>query len=114
MKAYALKVKNRCGLSFHNKYSFMKKVDALPTGLGWSCELVKVTGNIRGENDEEMTEELELWFWNPIEIVHKLIRNPTFKEHMAYAPEKAYQDEDGSVRIFDEIWTGDWWWETQV
>jgi hypothetical protein len=91
----------------------MKKVDDLPTGPGWNCELVTVTGNTCGENGEMMTEELELWFRDPVEIVRDLIGNPMFKEHMAYAPEKAYQDK-GDVRIFDEMWTGNWWWETQV
>jgi hypothetical protein len=106
-------VKNQNNLSFHNKYSFMKKVDDLPTGPGWNCELVKITGNVRGENGEMMTEELELWCRDPVEIVRELIGNPVFKDYMAYAPEKAYQDEDGNVRIFDETWTGDWWWDMQ-
>jgi hypothetical protein len=108
------KVKNQGNLSFHNNYSFMKKINDLPMGPKWKCELVKATENICGENGEKVTEELDLWFRNPVEIIRDLIGNPAFKEHMAYAPEKAYQDKDGKVRIFDETWTGDWWWETQV
>ena len=108
------KVKNQGNLSFHNKYSFMKKIDDLPTDPEWKCDLVKVTGNICGENGQNMTEEFELWFWNPVEIVRNLIGNPAFKDHMAYAPEKAYEDKEGKVRKFDETWTGDWWWQTQV
>ena len=75
MKDNTVVVKKRCDLSFHNKYSFLKKIDELPTGPKWNCELVKVTGNIRGENGEEMTEELELWFQDPIEVVRELIGN---------------------------------------
>lgn len=33
---------------------------------------------------------------------------------MAYAPEQAYADENGTNRRWDEMWTGDWWWKTQV
>src|SRR5882724_12608725 len=33
---------------------------------------------------------------------------------MRFAPEKAYEDSDGKNRIFDEMWTGDWWWNLQV
>jgi hypothetical protein len=29
-------------------------------------------------------------------------------------PKKAYKDPDGKNRIFDEMWTGDWWWNLQV
>jgi len=28
--------------------------------------------------------------------------------------ERVYLDERGEVRIFDEMWTADWWWNTQV
>ena len=33
---------------------------------------------------------------------------------MAYAPEKVYTDKEGLNRRYDEMWTGDWWWEMQV
>jgi hypothetical protein len=33
---------------------------------------------------------------------------------MRFAPEKAYEDSDAKNRIFDEMWTGDWWWDLQV
>ena len=42
------------------------------------------------------------------------IGNPSFREYMGYAPEKAYVDKYGRTRRYDEMWTGDWWWATQV
>jgi len=33
---------------------------------------------------------------------------------MKYAPEKHYEDEELDNRVYDEMATGDWWWETQV
>lgn len=33
---------------------------------------------------------------------------------MRYAPERVYADEEGKERIYDNMWTGNWWWETQV
>ncbi|KAF9562392.1 hypothetical protein CPC08DRAFT_797291, partial [Agrocybe pediades] len=67
-------VKERCNLSFHNNYSFLKKVDALPTGPGWTCEIVTVVGDRVGEDGCLLQEELELWMRDPIEIVKDLIR----------------------------------------
>ncbi|KIM55948.1 hypothetical protein SCLCIDRAFT_29988 [Scleroderma citrinum Foug A] len=32
---------------------------------------------------------------------------------MVYVPEHAYADAKGENRIYDKMWTGDWWWETQ-
>jgi hypothetical protein len=33
---------------------------------------------------------------------------------MSYVPKKVYTDEDGRVRLYDEMWTGEWWWNMQV
>jgi len=33
---------------------------------------------------------------------------------MKYAPEKHYEDEDLNNRVYDEMATGDWWWEVQA
>ncbi|CDO71969.1 hypothetical protein BN946_scf184943.g3 [Trametes cinnabarina] len=32
---------------------------------------------------------------------------------MKYTPEKLFQNADGTGPIFDEMWTGEWWWERQ-
>ena len=40
--------------------------------------------------------------------------NPVFENSLEYAPQKQYMDKEGNIRVFDEMWTGDWWWNTQV
>ena len=59
-------------------------------------------------------EQLELWLRDPIECLWELMGNPMFKDVLKYAPEKAYLDEEGNLRIYDEMWLADWWWEIQV
>lgn len=77
--------------------------------------MVTVTGNRKDEEGKFMTEELELWLRDPVDCVKELIGNPSFRESMAYAPEKAFATDDPEGdRIYDEGWTGDWWWQTQV
>ncbi|EIM82509.1 uncharacterized protein STEHIDRAFT_64969 [Stereum hirsutum FP-91666 SS1] len=62
-----------------------------------------------------MTEALELWKRNPVELVRELIGNPAFKESLRYAPERILEKLKGKVsRRYSEMWTADWWWETQV
>ena len=71
----------------------------------------------RGQNDEggsRMVEHLELWFRDPVECVRELLSNPAFIDFISYGPEYVYSDSEGKERIFDEMWTGDWWWEMQV
>lgn len=68
------------------------------------------------ENDEIMTEDLELWKRDPVECIKELLGNPAFREYMAYMPERVYGNTSASElsRIIDEMWTAEWWWEIQV
>lgn len=92
----------------------MKSVDLLPTGPRWTCQIIKVVGDRLGENGQPKVEDVELWKRDPLDIIKALISNPLFKDHIAYQPEKVYRDKTATIRVYDEMWTGDWWWETQV
>ena len=104
----------KSGVSFANAHSLLKRVDSLYTGLAWTCERINVEGDVVGKDGALKRETLELWRRNPVECVEELIGNPAFRNVMAYVPERAYVDAKGENQIYDEMWTGDWWWETQV
>jgi hypothetical protein len=90
-------------------------VDRLPTdGPEWFCDIITIAGDKFNDEGEVLTEDVELWRRNPVDCVRELIGNPAFKEVMVYAPEKVFSNADGSNRVFDEMWTGDWWWNIQV
>lgn len=104
-------------LSFKSKYMFFKKIDNLPVGPAWKCEKITLTGDRMGVlNGKEvpLEEEHELWMRNPVECIVDLIGNPAFREFMGYSPERVFDAEDGSNQMFDEMWTGEWWWKMQV
>ncbi|KAF8871026.1 hypothetical protein BD779DRAFT_1613985 [Infundibulicybe gibba] len=90
------------------------KVDALPTGPRWECEVITTPGDRAGEDGEIVGEEMELWYRNPVECIKELIGNPAFSDSVSFVPERVYTSNDGDDRIYDEMWTGDWWWNTQV
>ncbi|KAI5984843.1 hypothetical protein EDD15DRAFT_2390291 [Pisolithus albus] len=113
--------RSRIRPSYRSNYKFMKTIDQLPTSPEWKCELVHAhgddedIGNDRG-GDEDHTvggEEMELWVRDPVACITELIGNPAFHGDIAYAPEKVYTNCQGSTRQYDEMWTGDWWWEMQ-
>ncbi|KAG0691741.1 Zn-finger domain-containing protein [Suillus ampliporus] len=104
---------NRSKLPFHNNRSFLQRVDELPHGPAWSCNMVTVRGNREDENGELLEEEVELWSRDPVECVKELIGNPSFKADMAYNPARAFSDPAGEHRVIDEMWTADWWAEKQ-
>jgi len=109
-----LQTQKRLNLSVKNNRSLLQKVDSLATGPEWTCEIVTAHGNKVGQDGTMMTEDLELWKRDPVECVKELIGNPAFKKLVSYVPQRAYVDKAGLKRIFDEMWTADWWWDTQV
>ena len=104
----------KSGVSFKNACAFLKQVDTLYAGPGWTCQTIDVEGDVEGEDGALKCEMLELWKRDPVECVEALIGNPALREMMAYVPKRAYADAKGENRIYDEMWTGNWWWETQV
>jgi hypothetical protein len=109
-----MQTRSRYQPSYQTNYTLLKKIDQLPTGPEWMCKIIRVTGELLGRDNKPIVEEHELWIRDPVECLRNLIGNPSFREHMAYAPEKVYTDKEGRNRQYDEMWTGDWWWETQV
>lgn len=75
---------------------------------------MSVEGDRVGEDGKKLSEDLELWRRDPLECIQELIGNPAFASEIAYEPERVYTDAAGENRMFDEAWTADWWWETQV
>ena len=88
--------------------------DKLPRNTPWVHELITVTGDVLDEDGQPMKDELELYRRDPIDCIRELIGNPTFDGDVAYAPERVFRDTEATVRVYDEMWTGDWWWDTQV
>jgi Plavaka transposase len=55
-----------------------------------------------------------MWRRDPVECVRELLGNPALKNHMKYAPERVYEDVEKKSQVVDEMWTANWWWDTQV
>ena len=92
-------------------------VDALPSGPKWNAHLLTIKGDRLDEDGNQMTEEVELWHKDPVEVIKELMGNPAFKDHMAYAPEKVFETQSSmeeDCEVWNEMNTGSWWWETQV
>lgn len=60
------------------------------------------------------SEHLEMWYCDPLEIVRELLGNPIFKDVMQYMPIQLFMSADGREQVFNEMWTGEWWWRIQV
>ena len=59
-------------------------------------------------------EAVELYSRDIIECLRALWGDPEFSEDLILEPERLYADEDMTIRIFHDMNTGNWWWDTQV
>ncbi|EPQ49998.1 hypothetical protein GLOTRDRAFT_26531, partial [Gloeophyllum trabeum ATCC 11539] len=100
--------------SYKNTRSFLQKIDSIPTqGTKWHRDIVTVGGDRFNEDGKIMQEELELWRRDPVDCIRELIGNPAFRDNLVYVPERVYRDDASRVRVYDEMWTADWWWDIQ-
>jgi hypothetical protein len=49
-----------------------------------------------------------------MDVIRYLLSRPTFAEHLVFAPAKVYTHRGSNVRVYSEMYTGNWWWRTQV
>jgi hypothetical protein len=57
---------------------------------------------------------LDLWLRDIVEVIRELLSDRRFVEHMRFAPEKHWKSIERKIRVYDEMWSGDWWWRMQV
>ncbi|KIJ50249.1 hypothetical protein M422DRAFT_245496 [Sphaerobolus stellatus SS14] len=105
--------RNRTKTSYLDKHNLLEKVDSLPGGAGWTCYSFSIRGDMLDYNGERITEELDIWFRDPVECVRELMGNPIFRNVLKYAPERLYNDKEKLEQVYNEMWTAEWWWDLQ-
>jgi hypothetical protein len=88
---------------------FYSMVDSLERGPDWSDEVITVA-------TADGSESFVVYKRNPVDIVRHLLGLVRLRAHMHYGPEKhTTVTVDGrKVRVYSEMWTGEWWWRMQV
>ncbi|KAG2154326.1 uncharacterized protein EDB93DRAFT_1081558, partial [Suillus bovinus] len=89
--------------SYTSNYTFQNKLNKLPKGPGWTCNIVISTGNQTDGNKEFITKQHELWRRDPVVCICELIGNPSFKDSLACVPEKVYMDSEGQTQVYDDV-----------
>ena len=59
-----------------------------------------------------MTEDHEVWYWDPVTLVENLLANPDFKDGFDYVPYQEHTPE-GSHH-FHDFMSGNWVWRQAV
>ncbi|THH20297.1 hypothetical protein EUX98_g8611 [Antrodiella citrinella] len=97
-------VVNDLHLSFKNSRELNQIIDKkLPTGRPhFRCKEVVIGG-----------EAFDLYYRNVLDCVKALYGDPSFAADMVYKPEEHFADAEHEVRMYHEMHTGTWWWDTQ-
>jgi hypothetical protein len=57
---------------------------------------------------------IKYWSRDIIKSMRWWMRQPAYAEHPIYAPQCCFNSDTPPLRLYTEIHTADWWWETQV
>ncbi|KAF8595283.1 hypothetical protein BDV93DRAFT_457131, partial [Ceratobasidium sp. AG-I] len=70
------------------------------------------TGDVHvGEGVDERTHIVH--FRDILEVIRELIGARRFRNFMRYVPERHWTSKSRTHRVYDEMWSGDWWWRMQ-
>ena len=59
-------------------------------------------------------EELDFYSRDVVECIRSLYGDPSWAQELAFAPERHYTSDARTSRIYNELYTSDWWWTIQV
>jgi hypothetical protein len=60
-------------------------------------------------------EVFEMYHRDITECIKALYGDPQFADHMHFAPEQHFtSNEENVMRLYHDMYTGEWWWKTQV
>ncbi|KAJ7246428.1 hypothetical protein C8J57DRAFT_1081604 [Mycena rebaudengoi] len=106
-------IQDRVQTAFQTKDQLLETIDDLPGGVGWKLENVALKGDLKDEDGNEIVENLELWYRDPVDCIRELMGNPVFRDVMQYTPQKLYEDKEGKSEVINEMWSAAWWWNLQ-
>lgn len=99
-----MKVVDKLGLSYRTAKQLNDIIDnKLPGRPSFRCRTFDI-GN----------ERLEFYSRDIIECIRSLFGDPQFARDLVFAPERHYTSTERTSRIYNEMYTGDWWWAVQV
>lgn len=106
---------------FKNFKDMCSTIDRIKVGdLPWQTSSVGFSdddGNIPGEDDPNfrpfMTQEYEVNYRDPLEVVKHMLSNPNFRDGFDYAPFRDYNGHNNKRRWRDMM-SGDWAWHQAV
>ena len=98
------KLAETLGLSYRNTREMNNIIDNnLPGPPPFQCKELDVG-----------KEHLQFFCRDTLQCIRSLYGDPDFMQHLVFAPERHYTNDERTCRVVNEMHTGDWWWSVQV
>lgn len=100
-------------ISFRNHDDFIQLVHAIPHGIPddkWLERRIRVQNSIADVKSSEYIVRYRC----VTDVIRFLLGHIPFKDHLSYAPVRRFTTDEPATRVYDEMHTGDWWWDTQL
>ena len=98
------KIVDKLGLSYRSVQDLNNIIDTgLPGRPRFQCNILDI-----GD------EQLEFYSRDVLECIRSLYGDPSWAQDMAFAPERHYTSHTRTSRLYNEMYTSDWWWTVQV
>ena len=88
--------------SFRSSHTLYQRIDDMIVDPPWKNGFV----NFR------LVQNTEFWYRDILEVLKYLLRRKSFVGHMLWAPVKQFDTQQ--ERVYTEMNTASWWWDTQV
>ena len=59
-------------------------------------------------------EKFDVYYRDVIACIRVLFSDRAFAPYLVFSPERHYTDETQQTRLYHNMYTGKWWWTTQV
>jgi len=97
------KVVPSLGLSFSTVKELNDMIDRLPGHPTFVCQDITVGDEL-----------LKFYYRDILASIRTLYGNPSFQHDLVFAPEQHFTNNERTCHVYNEMYTGDWWWSVQV
>ncbi|KAG9054398.1 hypothetical protein FS842_005248 [Serendipita sp. 407] len=94
--------------SFGSGATLRDRVELLPGGTSrWKeAKVHPISGRT--------SDSVVLLYRDPLGVIQELFSRPSLAPYLEFAPKRVWSDNSKRSRIYSEISTGEWWWDTQA
>ena len=103
---HARKLVDKAGPSYINTQGLLRFIEDIPAQAEWESVVLSFKD---APEDKYMVH-----YRSPVEAIKTLLRDQSLAKDIVYKPKRIFTNTNKDKRVYNEMWMGTWWEETQV